>query len=195
MKYIPDAPLADADQSRALGLFGPLFNTAVQTQAWLSLPPSQSLFTLKLPGLTSTIQFEPAPVQLHGTSTLFSGPMKVKEPELGQSALGIEIETRIPPWPGDNIPLGGLNVTPDNPVSADQSRLPRESVVSWSVTVQFQPVSVDVQLLVSFAERLFGSAVNVLCDVNVQCHVTSALLFNPCPLNVNAPALQALFVI
>jgi len=160
MKYIPDAPLADADQSRALGFFGPLFNTAVQTQTWLSLPPSQSLFTLKLPGLTSTLQFEPTS-QLHGTSTLFSGPMKVKEPDFWQSALGIEIETRIPSWPGDNIPLGGLNFTPDNPVSADQSRLPRESVVSWSVTVQFQPVSVAEQLLVSFVERLFGSAVNV----------------------------------
>ena len=191
MKYIPDAPLVDTDQSRVPGFFWPVFNTVVQTQTWPSLPPSQSLFTLKLPGLTFTLQFCSTPVQLHGTSILFSGPVKVKAPEFWQSALGIEIETRIPLWPGDSVPPGGSNFTPDNPVFADQSRLPRESVVSWSVIVQFQPISVGVQLLVSFAERLFGMGVNIRCCEQYQ--VTSALLFSPCPAKVNTLSLQALF--
>jgi len=57
--------------------------------------------------------------------------------------------------------------------------------------VQFQPVSVGVQLLVSFAERLFGTEVNIRCGVQYQ--VTSALLFSPCPAKVNTLSLQALF--
>jgi hypothetical protein len=94
-KDIPDEPVADTDQSRALGAFWPLLNVAVQTQTWPPLP-SQSLFTLKLLGLTLTFQSKSVFVQLHGTSTLFSGPVKVKEPELRQAALGTEIDTGTP---------------------------------------------------------------------------------------------------
>jgi hypothetical protein len=128
-----------ANQSKSLR--APLAGATVAVQVQ---PPPESLAwqfesVENLSGLT--LRYGGSILQCHCTTAILLGPTKLNELSVQLLPLsGIKIVT-FPLSFGANVPLGGLNVTPDNPVTANQLRLPCECGAGASVTLQFQPRS------------------------------------------------------
>ena len=77
-------------------------------------------------------------VQLHGTPTVFIGPVKVKVPSI-QKSFGMKMDT-CADWVGVNVPLEGVKVTPARSLLADQLRLLTAPGAGNTVTVHIQPL-------------------------------------------------------
>lgn len=146
----------------------------------------QSVFPLILVGLTTRIGV----VQLHGTLTVFAGPVKVRvpvKPWVGQEPcelLAILILTCID-CPGARVPLAGLKLT-NRPWlekslldEVDQERLLRAFWLLLTVAVHIQPglEAPPCQLQSVFALILLGLTFNGGCE---QLQDTVAELL-PCP--------------
>jgi hypothetical protein len=132
LKLMPLMPLLEADQLNCPWSFGPVPRVKLHVQP---LAKVQSVFPLKLLLLAVNVK---AP-QLHGITTWFPGPVKVKVTLAGHTLFGIEIVTDAV-WPGSSVPFCWLKVTPEPPLLlALQLRLLCAVAKLLSVAVQVQP--------------------------------------------------------
>jgi hypothetical protein len=120
-------------------------------------------------------------LQLHDTLTGLAPPVKVKLLFAQPTVMVTVVD-----WPGERVPLDGLNCVALASLDADHLRLPREPTVSVSVTLHCQAVVSDVQLFVS---KLVGLAINIGC-AGVQLHDEVMGFVPPDPEKVKVAARQ-----
>jgi len=120
-------------------------------------------------------------LQLHDTLTGLAPPVKVKLLFAQPTVMVTVVD-----WPGERVPLDGLNCVALASLDADHLRLPREPTVSVSVTLHCQAVVSDVQLFVS---KLVGLAINIGC-AGVQLHDEVMGFVPPDPEKVKVAAWQ-----
>jgi hypothetical protein len=120
-------------------------------------------------------------LQLHDTLTGLAPPVKVK-----LLFAQLTVMVTVVDWPGERVPLDGLNCVALASLDADHLRLPREPAVSVSVTLHCQAVVSDVQLFVS---KLVGLAINI-GGAGVQLHDEVIGFVPPDPEKVKVAAWQ-----
>jgi len=101
-------PVLETDQLNCPCSFEPVLRVILHVHPLLNV---QSVFPLRLALLAVNVS-DP---QLHGTTTWFPGPVKVKVALAGHTEFGIEMVTGTD-CPARSVPLLGVKVIPENPL-------------------------------------------------------------------------------